>query len=52
MACNDGSLIITRVLNDKGVNIAFKLRVGDMFYTKQSKLEEALQHRATYTPSG
>jgi methionyl-tRNA formyltransferase len=52
VACNDGSLIITRVVNDKGVNIAFKLRVGDRFYTKQSKLEEALQYRATYTPSG
>ena len=48
-----GGGVSWRILRgDKGVNIAFKLRVGDRCYTKQSKLEEALQYRATYTPSG
>jgi len=52
VAKEHGSLIINRVIDQQGNDIKKLLQVGDRFYTPKNILEEALQFRAIYTPTG
>lgn len=52
VATEQGSLLVNSVLNESGVDIKKKLRLGDRFYTPIRYLEEAKQSRVFYTPEG
>ncbi len=52
VATEHGSLIINRVLDERGKDIKKQLKVGDRFYTPKEFLDQAMQYRAIYTPTG
>ena len=47
---NDGRA--NQVLDDEGHDMKLTLQVGDRFYTPQEFIEESMQYRAVYTPTG
>lgn len=52
VATDQGSLLVDSVLDENGVDIKEKLRIGERLYTPSKFLEEAKQFRAIYTPDG
>lgn len=52
IAAGEGSLIVSAVTNDDGLSLIKKVKIGDRFFTPQQFLEEAMQYRAVYIPSG
>ena len=52
VATEHGSLIVNRVLDEQAKDIKQQLRVGDRFYTPKKLIENAVQYRAIYTPTG
>ena len=52
VASENGSIIINQVLDDKGHDMKQKLQVGDRFYTPHNFIEESMEFRAVYTPTG
>ena len=52
VATTNGSLIINHILDEQGQDIKQQLKVGDRFYTPQKFIEESMQFRAVYTPTG
>ena len=52
VATEEGTLLINEVLDEDGVDMKQRIRVGDRLYTPMKYLEEAKQFRAMYTPKG
>ncbi len=52
VAAEHGSLIFNHVLDEQGKDIKKQLQVGDRFYTPATFIENAMQHRVIYTPTG
>ena len=52
VATENGSIIVNQVLDDEGHDMEQTLKVGDRFYTPQEFIEESMQYRAVYTPTG
>ncbi|RLE27398.1 MAG: hypothetical protein DRJ65_02960 [Acidobacteria bacterium] len=52
VATRDGVLIINDVVDEGGLPMTDKMRLGDRFYTPQSQLDDALSVRPVYTATG
>ncbi|MFC1568331.1 hypothetical protein ACFL37_01375 [Candidatus Margulisiibacteriota bacterium] len=52
VAVKDGSLIIKKVLDEQGRDIAAELRIGQRLYTPAKYLEEAMLFNAEYNSEG
>jgi methionyl-tRNA formyltransferase len=52
VAAGEGTLLVNSILDENGVSIINELRVGDRLYTPTKSLEEAMEFRAVYTPTG
>lgn len=52
VAATGGSLVVRRVLDQRGRDVLSEVRVGDRFHTPEDRLEHARTFRAVYTPRG
>jgi len=52
VATEDGSIVFKKVLDDHDNDMSEKIQVGDRFYTPQNFIEESMQYRAIYSPTG
>lgn len=52
VATEDGSLLISNVINQDGEDIVDKLKIGDRFFTPDEFLRKACEFRAIYTSRG
>ncbi len=49
---DENSILISKVLDQKGKNIINEIREGDRFYTPLNKLAKSLSYKAKYGPKG
>ena len=52
IASESGSIIVNQILDDEGNNLMHILKVGDRFHTPQEFINNSMQYRAIYTPTG